>query len=66
MDAGTSHAEQLDAEGGTVMPLRGSGRPRGLPVALTSFVGRERELAQLRAVLGPARLVTLTGPGGCR
>ena len=65
MDAGTSHAEQLDAGGGTVTPLRGSGRPRGLPVALTSFVGRESELAQLRAVLGQARLVTLTGPGGC-
>ena len=65
MDAGTSHAEQLDVGGGTVTPLRAPGRPRGLPVALTSFVGRESELAQLRAVLGQARLVTLTGPGGC-
>src|SRR6478736_2887299 len=65
MDAGTSHAEQLDVGGGTVTALRGSGRPRALPVALSSFVGRESELAELRAVLGQARLVTLTGPGGC-
>ena len=40
-------------------------RPRhGLPVPLTSFVGREDELAALDKLLGRARLVTLTGPGG--
>ncbi|WP_329236751.1 tetratricopeptide repeat protein [Actinoallomurus sp. NBC_01490] len=38
--------------------------PRRRPTArLTSFVGRERELARLEA-LGDARLVTITGPGG--
>ena len=36
----------------------------GLPVALTSFVGRERELHELDRLLDRARLVTLTGPGG--
>jgi non-specific serine/threonine protein kinase len=36
----------------------------GLPTPLTSFVGRERELALLADRLGSARLVTLTGPGG--
>ncbi|MFI6602648.1 BTAD domain-containing putative transcriptional regulator [Nonomuraea sp. NPDC050536] len=35
----------------------------GLPTQLTSFVGRELELARL-AELGPARLITITGPGG--
>jgi non-specific serine/threonine protein kinase len=35
-----------------------------LPVQLTSFVGRGRELAELKEVLGRSRLVTLTGPGG--
>jgi DNA-binding SARP family transcriptional activator len=35
-----------------------------LPVRLTSFVGREDELAGLGKLLGEARLVTLTGPGG--
>ena len=39
------------------------GRHR-LPVPLTSFVGREEELAALDQLLGRARLVTLTGPGG--
>ncbi len=35
-----------------------------LPAPLTSFVGRERELTELRKLLAQARLVTLTGPGG--
>jgi predicted ATPase/DNA-binding CsgD family transcriptional regulator len=36
-----------------------------LPLQLTSFVGREREIADLRKLLTTeARLVTLTGPGG--
>jgi predicted ATPase/DNA-binding winged helix-turn-helix (wHTH) protein len=35
-----------------------------LPVRVTSFVGRERELGQLSALLAEHRLVTLTGPGG--
>ena len=33
-----------------------------LPLRLTSFVGRERELAVLEGLVGQARLVTLTGP----
>ena len=36
-----------------------------LPTSLTSFVGRERELGDVERLLGRARLVTLTGPGGC-
>ena len=35
-----------------------------LPAQLTSFVGRERELAELGKLLGEARLITLTGTGG--
>jgi predicted ATPase/DNA-binding CsgD family transcriptional regulator len=35
-----------------------------LPKPLTSFVGRERELAQAKRLLGGSYLVTLTGPGG--
>jgi predicted ATPase/DNA-binding SARP family transcriptional activator len=35
-----------------------------LPAPLTSFLGREQDLAKLDRLLGPARLVTLTGTGG--
>jgi predicted ATPase/DNA-binding SARP family transcriptional activator len=38
--------------------------PRGLPAPLTSFLGREADLAAVHAALAAARLVTLTGPGG--
>ncbi len=36
----------------------------GLPAQLTSFLGREADLAAVRAALADSRLVTLTGPGG--
>ena len=35
-----------------------------LPLPVSSFVGRERELEQTAAALAQARVVTLTGPGG--
>jgi non-specific serine/threonine protein kinase len=36
-----------------------------LPVQVSSFVGREREMAQVKRMLTSARLVTLVGAGGC-
>ena len=39
-------------------------RPGNLPAEATSFVGRRRELAELRKKLTTARLVSLVGPGG--
>jgi predicted ATPase/DNA-binding CsgD family transcriptional regulator len=38
--------------------------PNNLPAQLSSFVGRERQLAELRRLLRKSRLITLTGPGG--
>lgn len=38
--------------------------PNNLPKQVTSFIGRERELAEVRKLLGNTRLLTLTGPGG--
>ena len=46
---------------------RGSSPPpyNNLPLQLTSFVGREREVAEVERLLAKeARLLTLTGPGG--
>jgi predicted ATPase/class 3 adenylate cyclase len=39
-------------------------RPNNLPLQLTSFVGREKELASVKSVLDRSRLLTLTGAGG--
>ena len=40
-------------------------RPAGnLPAEATSFIGRRRELAEVKQKLGEGRLVTLVGPGG--
>src|SRR5437868_5010714 len=38
---------------------------QNLPVQLTSFVGRERERQNVRALLDSNRVVTLVGSGGC-
>jgi non-specific serine/threonine protein kinase len=35
-----------------------------LPVELSSFVGRDRELSEVRRLLSSAHVITLTGPGG--
>src|SRR6266849_357037 len=35
-----------------------------LPVQLTSFVGRQAEMAEVRGLLQTSRLLTLSGPGG--
>ncbi len=39
--------------------------PNNLPVETTSFVGRAREVAELKRLIAAHRLVTVTGPGGC-
>jgi len=52
---------QGPAEGVTAPPA-----PRNnLPNQLTSFIGRDREIRQLKDLLTSTRLLTLTGIGGC-
>jgi predicted ATPase/class 3 adenylate cyclase len=45
-------------------PLRSQSTRTNLPAQLTSFVGRQRELGELRELASGHRLVTLTGVGG--
>jgi len=55
----------LDGLPSAFPPLRTLGaRASNLPVALSSLIGRETDVAAVRARLHDARLVTVTGPGG--
>ena len=49
-------------------PLRSLGNPalrNNLPAQLSTFIGRARELSEVRALVESSRMVTLTGAGGC-
>ncbi|HEY2188174.1 MAG TPA: tetratricopeptide repeat protein, partial [Caldimonas sp.] len=50
--------------GGSVAPAPADRERTNLPELLTSFVGRERELAEIKQHLPTLRLLTLTGMGG--
>jgi predicted ATPase len=54
--------ESAEAQPTTRTPQRA---PNNLPTQLSSFVGREKELAEVRRLLKDTRLLTLTGAGGC-
>jgi predicted ATPase/DNA-binding SARP family transcriptional activator len=64
-ELGADPGEELQALHTAILRDSTVDRPEPrLPPALTSFVGRDEELAQVRAALAAGRLVTLTGPGG--
>jgi len=50
---------------GSPAPSEESDARGNLPLQLTSFIGRERERAEVKRLLARTRLVTLTGSGGC-
>jgi predicted ATPase len=56
-------AEQL-ADELAALDSEGADRQPSLPVDASSFIGRERELAELKALLRGTRLLTLSGTGG--
>ncbi len=39
--------------------------PNNLPIQLTTFIGREREMVGIKQLLSTTHLLTLTGSGGC-
>ena len=56
-----------DEEGGSALAVElvKSSAPRhNLPLQLSSFIGRERELVEVQRLIETSRLVTLTGAGG--
>lgn len=61
------HIYQLIAPGLALdfVPLKTlEAHPNNLPVQLTNFIGREKEIAHVKEILAHGRLVTLTGVGG--
>ena len=54
-----------DLPGDFPAPRTAPGARHNLPKAISSFIGRDRDVAELAELLETARLVTLTGPGGC-
>jgi predicted ATPase/class 3 adenylate cyclase len=55
----------IDGLSGEFPPLRTlDATPNNLPLQLTSFLGRQREVSEVLELLASYRLVTLTGPGG--
>lgn len=47
----------------TMKPVVKEATPN-IPVPLTSFIGRQKELKEIEKLLSSSRLLTLTGPGG--
>jgi predicted ATPase/DNA-binding SARP family transcriptional activator len=58
------HLAVLRADPSLAHPAEREAPARRLPAQLTSFVGRAEEVRRVGKLLGEARLVTLTGPGG--
>ncbi|WAM19020.1 protein kinase domain-containing protein [Rhodococcus sp. JS3073] len=57
-----THPRTAEGAGSTPPPVRG--KAGNLPLELTSFVGRRRELSEAKQMLPDSRLVTFTGIGG--
>src|SRR5207247_1733829 len=54
----------LPAEFPSLKSLDNIQLPNNLPQQVTSFIGREKEMAEIKGLLGKTRLLTLTGAGG--
>lgn len=65
-DVGALRLWQVTAPGlgSEFPPLASLEIPTNLPADVTDFVGRDREVSEVRELVHGGRLVTLTGPGG--
>lgn len=61
--AGPGHGSPSSSMQQRSTPVR-RGTNGALPLELTSFVGRRKEVSELKSLLSASRLVTLTGVGG--
>ncbi len=61
MAAGPDGRSRRSGRGATRVPVKSG----NLPIQLTSFIGRARELHDIKEQLASTRLLTITGPGGC-
>lgn len=55
-------SEKLQGEFPPIKTLEA--RPNNIPIQLTSFIGRDIEIPEIKVLLEKSRLVTLLGPGG--
>lgn len=62
---GRGYRFALDVAVGDAGPASRAAPRHNLPQPLTSFIGREDEVAELKTLIGTTRLLTLTGTGGC-
>jgi non-specific serine/threonine protein kinase len=62
---GDLRALQYSADAAVTRAARDDTRHHNLPAQLTSFIGRDREIAEVQGLVSSSRLVTLTGAGGC-
>ncbi|WP_328493775.1 AfsR/SARP family transcriptional regulator [Streptomyces sp. NBC_00414] len=58
------HLRLLRAERPTQAAAAAQSGPGNLPAPLTSFIGRDDDLARIESLLAAGRLVTVVGPGG--
>src|SRR5713226_2340436 len=60
------HGAQRSRRQAPILPVLSLDRSsNNLPIQLTSFIGRDREMAEITQRLSRTRLLTLTGSGGC-
>jgi predicted ATPase/class 3 adenylate cyclase len=59
------HGAGLQAEFPPLRSLGNPALPSNLSAQLSAFIGRGREISEVRALVESSRLVTLTGAGGC-